>query len=132
MMFDIAITDMTPDLPAFERARVGKTATSKRRSRHPTGQTRALLETVQARKRTEQVLLYLSAEAHNELNRRAERLGVFPSGLAAYLIEITMRRRGGDSRKHRDNTLEALKPWVAAGISRSWWYARRKAIGATE
>lgn len=85
----------------------------RRRSNGPFGRTRALAASIGVLKRTEQVPLVISADAHAALLKRAGVLNVHATGLAAFLIESTLQadrcRAGHDLtpdnlRKEADGT----------------------------
>lgn len=43
-------------------------------------------------------------------------------------MTITPRKRGGVRIEDRANTLKALKPWLALGMSERTWYRRQREL----
>lgn len=81
-------------VPADLAAQIEASRRSQQRRRADTAlaRTRALAATVGAHKRTDQVLAYVTATTRDELKKHAAELGVVTAGLAAYLIELGIRK----------------------------------------
>lgn len=81
----MSMTDLSAAIEA------GRRSQGRRYLATPRGRTMALAASVGVRKRTDQVLAYVSPTTHAELVRRAAELDIAVNGFAAYLIERAIR-----------------------------------------